>query len=453
MNPRPRNPKPTTEDDSNLATLIPDALNARKRTDTGRERIRQSLAEVGPGRSVLIGKGRKILAGHGVVEQAKALGLKLKIVQGDANTLIAVERTDLTPEQEIRAGLWDNRAADDAGYDVAMIAKLAKSGHTAGIFTDADLKSLKLAARKVGGKRKHPDDIPPVLDTVIVKPGDLFGFWPFYLCDCGAKIDDLPELQRQKGAGNYPVCHACGRTMSDANRRYRHKLLCGDATKREDVDRLMAGELADVLVTDPPYGVLYGQSGGGKANAIRGDLSQAEIPVSFAVALEHGLNADARIYLCGGTTNLLTYWKLFDHYLRIMPRLIVWGKESFLLRHNNYHSQFELIYFGWKGKGGGSSNWFGDRKQSDLWMISRDPNYVHPTQKPVALFAKAIGNSCPPDGLIFEPFAGSGTALIAAEQEGRRCYALELDPRFVQVIIERWEAFTGQKAVLTPGPK
>jgi DNA modification methylase len=378
-------------------------MNVRRHGDVNRARIRQSLAEVGAGRSILITGAGKVLAGHGVVEEAKALGLKLKIVPTDADTLIAVQRTDLTPEQEVRAALWDNRASDDPDYDIGMIAKLAAAGQTAGIFSDQDLKTMKLAARKGGGQRKHPDDTPPTRDAANVSLGDLF----------------------QLG---------------------RHRLLCGDATKREDVDRLMAGERADVMITDPPYGVLFGGGGAQKQNAIRGDLSQAEIPVSFAVSLDHALGENARIYLCGGSTNLMTYWKLFDHYLRIMPRLIVWGKESFLLRHNNYHSQFELVFFGWKGKGGDPSNWFGDRKQSDLWMITRDPNYVHPTQKPVALYVRAISNSCPPDGLIYEPFGGSGTAVIAAEQEGRRCNVLELDPKFAQVIVERWEGFTGKQA-------
>jgi DNA modification methylase len=129
----------------------------------------------------------------------------------------------------------------------------------------------------------------------------------------------------------------------------------------------------------------------------------------------------------------------------------VWGKESFLLRHNNYHSQFELVYFGWKGKGGDPKFWFGDRKQSDLWEIHRDPNYIHPTQKPVELYARALRNSCPTDGLCYEPFAGSGTALIAAEAEGRRCYALELDPGWAQAILDRWEGYTGQTAQKVDG--
>ena len=401
----PRRPKPA-HDDATLNTLTPDPLNVREHGDINQARIRQALTEVGPARSIVIGRHRKILAGHGVVEQAKALGLKLKIVKGDPNTLIAVERTDLTPDQETRLALWDNRAGDDGAYNVGMIAKLAQAGQTAGIFSDDDLRRMKAAARKSGGERRNPDDVGPARGDTTVAPGDLF-------------------------------------TLGG------HRLLCGDATKAADVERLMGPDRADAMITDPPYGVLYGQDGGGKQNAIRGDLSQAEIPVSFAVSLDHALNADARIYLCGGSTNLLTYWKLFDHYLRMMPRLIVWVKESFLLRQNNYHSQFELIFYGWKGKGGGPKHWHGDRKQADVWTITRESkaDYLHPTQKPVALYQKAITNSVPQDGLIYEPFAGSGTALIAADLESRRCYALELDPRFVQVILDRWQAFTGQTAI------
>lgn len=384
-----------------LGQLTPDPVQARVHDDQNRGQIRQSLTEVGAARSIVINGAGKIIAGQGVRDEALALGLKLQVVKGRRDTLIAVQRDDLTPDEEIRAALWDNRTGDHGKYDAATVANLQKGGHTAGIWTDQELRALQVAARG-SGHRRNPDELPAKRETTI-QPGDLF-------------------------------------TLG------RHRLLCGDATKREDVGRLMGDTRADLMVTDPPYGVLFGASGGKKQNAIRGDLSQAEIPVSFAVSLDHALTENARIYLCGGTTNLQTYWKLFDHYLHLMPRIIVWTKEAFLLRHNNYHSQFELVYFGWKGKGGDPSFWFGDRKQSDVWDIPRDPNYLHPTQKPAELFARAIRNSCPADGLCYEPFAGSGTAFIAAEAEGRRCVGLELDPGFAQVIIDRWEAFTGQTA-------
>lgn len=232
-----------------------------------------------------------------------------------------------------------------------------------------------------------------------------------------------------------------------------HRILCGDATRVDDVDLLLGGERVDLLGTDPPYGVMYGQGGSGKKNAIRGDLSQAAIPISFAVAVERALMENGRIYLCGGSTNLQMYWALFDHHLRMMPRLIVWAKESFIMRPNNYHSQFELIFYGWRGKGGDPKYWFSDRKgenASDVWQIPRDADPIHPTQKPVELMARMIRNSTPARGRILEPFAGGGSTCIAAEELGRTCLSIDIDPKWVQVTIDRWEATTGEKAKRLP---
>jgi DNA modification methylase len=225
-----------------------------------------------------------------------------------------------------------------------------------------------------------------------------------------------------------------------------HRLMCGDCTKREDVNELVANaEKADMMFTDPPYGVNYGSSN--KQNAIRGDITQAEIPISFNVSLDV-LDDNARIYVCGGQTNVQMYWKLWDHHLHAQPHLIVWVKDSFVMRSNNYHSQFELIYYGWKGVGGGAGFWFGERTDSDVWHVARDADRFHPTQKPVALVEKAITNSCPEHGLIYEPFAGSGATLIAAERLHRRCYAMEIDRAWCQRIVDRWEGLTGEKARL-----
>lgn len=122
-----------------------------------------------------------------------------------------------------------------------------------------------------------------------------------------------------------------------------HRLLCGDSTVVADVERLMDGQRASLMVTDPPYGVIFGSA---KKNAISGDLSQALIPISFAVAVDQVLDDDARLYVCGGSGNFTMYAKLFDYHLQQNPHLIVWVKESFVMRSNNYHSQFEFIYFG-----------------------------------------------------------------------------------------------------------
>ena len=224
-----------------------------------------------------------------------------------------------------------------------------------------------------------------------------------------------------------------------------HRLLCGDATKKEDVALLMEGKKADMVFTDPPYGVMYKSS---KSNAISGDLSQATIPLSFREIINSATKNDARIYICGGSNNAQMYFSLFDSYCQQMPKILVWVKETFVMRPNNYHSQYEFIYFGWKGKGGGTKYWYGDRKQSDVWQFNRDSSkdYLHPTQKPTILAEKAINYSCSPEGILYEPFAGSGSTLIACEKTNRKCYGMELDPHYCDVIVKRWEEFTGKKA-------
>jgi len=229
-----------------------------------------------------------------------------------------------------------------------------------------------------------------------------------------------------------------------------HRVLCGDATKKEDVERLMDNQKADMVFTDPPYGVNV--KGGAKSNkTIAGDLTQVAIPFSFDLAVQIATKNDARLYFCGGEGNLGLYDKLFDRFLNQLPRHLIWVKNGFVMKPNNYHNQYEIIYFGYKPKGGGLSHWFSARKEenaSDVWKIKRDPSssYLHPTQKPVELAEKAIKNSSPKQGLLYEPFLGSGSTLIAAEKTNRKCYGMELDPHYCDVIVKRWEEFTGKKA-------
>lgn len=217
-----------------------------------------------------------------------------------------------------------------------------------------------------------------------------------------------------------------------------HRVICGDATKRETFEKLLGENTCELVFTDPPYGVAYQSKG--KKGAILGDLSQVTIPLSFKHITERVLDQNGRVYLCGGSSNVLMYYALFDEYLRMIPRLIVWAKETFVLRPYNYHSQYELVFFGWKGTGGGEDYWYGDRKQSDIWNVRRDPSreYIHPTQKPVELPARAISNSSKPGGHVMEPFLGSGSTLIACEGLGRKCFGIELDPRFLRKLLRRF---------------
>jgi DNA modification methylase len=219
-----------------------------------------------------------------------------------------------------------------------------------------------------------------------------------------------------------------------------HRLLCGDSTDSDTVARLMNGNKADMVFTDPPYGVSI--VGTKNNSSIAGDLSQTAIPFSFEIAVNNATKDDGRLYFCGAESNLEMYQKLFQRYCRQMPRHLIWVKETFVMKPNGYHNQYEIIYHGYKPKGGGLNKWFGGRTEdeaSDVWQIKRDNSktYQHPTQKPIALPERAIKNSCPDNGLVYEPFTGSGSTMVAAHQLKRKCYGIELDPKYCQVIIDR----------------
>lgn len=228
-----------------------------------------------------------------------------------------------------------------------------------------------------------------------------------------------------------------------------HRLLCGDSTKDEDVAKLMGKKKAGCVFTDPPYSVNI--QGGAQNKTIAGDITSTAITFAFEVAIRIATTEDARLYFCGSQGNVGLYGKLFERYCRQTPRLLVWVKENFCLKANGYHNQYEFIFHGFKPKGGGLNKWFAGRtmaEASDVWKIGRDPSksYEHVTQKPVALAQRAIANSCEPGGIVLDMFGGSGSTLIAADQLGRACCMMEIDPAYCDVIKNRWERFSGKKA-------
>jgi len=188
---------------------------------------------------------------------------------------------------------------------------------------------------------------------------------------------------------------------------------------------------------------------GGKA--IEGDLSFTAIPLFFDM-LDRTLAAKCWVYICGGQSNMALYSRMFERYFRELPRLIIWDKGKVaVLRANGYHSCFEIVYYTFRGGSGGW--WFSGRtsdEADDIWRqsVEHGANRLHPTQKPVEVPLRAIANTCPEDGLIWEPFAGSGSTLIAAQMAERSCFAMEIAPEYCDVILTRWEKFTGLKAVL-----
>jgi DNA modification methylase len=221
-----------------------------------------------------------------------------------------------------------------------------------------------------------------------------------------------------------------------------HRLLCGDATLPLAVKRVLNGEKCEMVFTDPPYGVNV--QGGKQKSNIAGDLTQTAIPFSFELAIEQATSETARLYFCGGEGNIGLYAKLFERFLSQIPRHLIWVKNGFSMKQNGYHNQYEIIFYGYKKGGGGMKTWYGPRTESaasDVWKVDRDPSntYMHPTQKPIDLPARAIINHSQEGDHIYEPFGGSGSTLMACQKLGRKAIALEIDPHYCQVIINRFQ--------------
>lgn len=243
--------------------------------------------------------------------------------------------------------------------------------------------------------------------------------------------------------------------MGDLWRLGQHFLLCGDATRAQDVARLMQGVAADVLWTDPPYGVDYvGKTP--ERLRVRGDQAK-----DIAGLLEGALSAAAEtlvpgaaIYLCHPAgVQSLTFLHAFVARGWRLHRGLVWVKNSMVLGHGDYHYRHEPIAFGYAPGGGrrgrGHSGWFGGNDQDSVLEYERPAaSRQHPTMKPVELIRRCLGNSCPVGGVVLDPFCGAGSTLIACEMQGARARAIEIDPRYCDVIVKRYEELTGTVATL-----
>ncbi len=224
-----------------------------------------------------------------------------------------------------------------------------------------------------------------------------------------------------------------------------HKVLCGDATKKEDVERLMDGQKADMVFTDPPYGVDY--DGGMKKqkklkNDHNADIYHLFMPISVNVLKNDGAfyvwYADATATATATATAGL-----------VISAQIIWAKNHAQFMSNaKYKGKHEPCFYAHKK--GKSAKWYGDNNEVTLWEYDRaSKNEYHPTQKPVALSERANRNSSPKEGIVLDPFLGSGSTLIACEKTNRKCYGMEIDPHYCDVIVKRWEEYTGKKAERT----
>jgi len=245
-------------------------------------------------------------------------------------------------------------------------------------------------------------------------------------------------------------CSKCGKDYT-AQLQYDHRIMCGDSTKKDDVELLMDGKKAQMVFTDPPWNVAIGQDSNPRHRQREGLENDCLSPEEFksflqSFALLMAQHCSGDIYCVLGASE----WPTLDLCLRQAgyhwSATIIWVKDIFVLGRSKYHRRYEPIWYGWH-KDGTSS--FGERRDlDDVWEIARPRvSEGHPTMKPVELMVRAIQNSSLPNAIVYEPFCGSGSTLLAAQKLGRRCYGMEIAPEYCDVIIKRYEDFTGKKAV------
>jgi DNA modification methylase len=344
-----------------------------------------------------------VVRGHGRLAAASLLGLEAAPVDFQDYESEAAEWADL---------IADNRIAELAQIDTPLLAELLRDIDTQGLdielsgFDAAELEALLV---EVGAGSDIIDDEPERPDEPVTKPGDL---WL------------LGE----------------------------HRLLCGDATSASDVSRLMQSEQADVVFTDPPWNVAIGQDSNPRHRQ-RAGLANDSMPSDEFVAFLAAAGASIASIAAGDVYCVLgaSEWPKLDIALRASglhwSATVIWVKDTFVLGRSKYHRRYEPIWYGWKD--GERSSFCTRRDLDDVWEIARPKrSEEHPTMKPVELVARAITNSSKRGGVVADLFAGAGSTLIAAEQLGRACRVMEIDPGYCDVICARWSALTGKEPVL-----
>jgi DNA modification methylase len=231
-----------------------------------------------------------------------------------------------------------------------------------------------------------------------------------------------------------------------------HRLLCGDATVAADVERVLDGRLADMTFTDPPYNVDYGSSAKDKLRGHRRKILNDDLGSGFEVFLQDACAnilavTKGAVYVCMSSSELHTLQKAFTAAGGKWSTFLIWAKHTFTLGRADYQRQYEPILYGWHD--GHDHYWCGARDQGDVWHFDKPVrNDLHPTMKPVALVERAVRNSSKSRDIVLDPFGGSGSTLIACAKAGRQARLVELDPKYCDVIIRRWQAWTGEQAAL-----
>lgn len=392
--------------------LTPDKNNANKGTLRGLAMLDDSIEQYGAGRSVLTDADGNIIAGNKTVQAAIERGLDIVVVPTDGNTLVVVQRTDLDLYKDKRArelAYADNRVAQvDLEWDSAALLADLESGVALDKFFDEDELDKLLAS--IDG-----DDPPDDPGAQIDRAGELQAKWQ-------VQRGDLWVIPSKSGKGE-------------------HRLLCGDSTNADDVARVLNGAKPKLMVTDPPYGVEYDPAWRNEA-AEKGYIAFA--PERFGNVANDDrvdwtdawkLSPSEIVYCWHGDRHASTVQANLESAGFEIRAQIVWAKPRFVISRGHYHWQHEPCWYAVRKSC--NASWIGDHSQTTLWeipMLDDVDQKVHGTQKPTECMARPMKNH---EGDIYEPFSGSGTTLAAAEQNGRICYAIEIEPSYCSSILER----------------
>jgi DNA modification methylase len=393
-----------------INTIKPYENNPRKLKDSAIEKVAKSIKEFGFRQPIVVDKEKIIVVGHTRYRASKKLGL--------TNVPITIA-DNLTPEQINAYRIADNRTNEEAEWDIELLK--------------TELKDLQL---------KDFD-----LDLTAFDEDQLNNFL-FEEKDGLTDEDAVPETPEE------PITK-----LGDIWKLGNHRLMCGDSTLINNFDKLCL-EQADMIFTDPPYGMSYG---GGRAE---GSTPKGALVKAHGMIKNDDLRDEELINLVkdslstslmkskqGSASYICFTWRTYSEFYKALTdagfkikNCIVWDKKSIGLGLSHYRPQHEFIFYC-------GEQWYGDKSQSDVWYMSRGATskYVHPTQKPVELICKALENSSKNEDVIIDCFGGSGSTLIACEKLNRKARVMELDPKYCDVIVKRWEQFTGKKAELENG--
>lgn len=374
---------------ADVSELIPYVRNARTHSEAQVAQIAASIREFGFLSPILVAEDNTILAGHGRLAAALKLGLK---------KVPCVKENHLTETQKRAYIIADNKLSLNAGWDSELLAVELSELEGADFnlellgFDEAELSSIFDADKDVSD-----DDFD--VEKELEEP-------------CFSKTGDMWTLGK-------------------------HRVICGDATKLETYKTLLENTKVNLVVTDPPYNVNYeGAAGKIKNDNMENDKFYQFLFNSF-VNMEQAMADDASIYVFHADTEGLNFRKAFQDAGFYLSGCCIWKKPSLVLGRSPYQWQHEPCLYGWKKKG--KHKWYAGRKETSVWEFEKSKkNADHPTMKPIALLAYPIKNSSMTNSLVLDPFAGSGSTLIACEQTGRICYAIELDEKYCDVIVKRY---------------